>query len=380
MGAGVAPEPGHYGFSRFEYVPGPNSFCFRLTYDGATGVDGSWTSPTFIFRPGTDEYAAVSKYCDTVRAWELVPSNTHPRADWWSSPIFCGWGEQNVTAIRMGGIPSNTLARREIYDSFLETVRRKRLNVGTIVIDDKWQKHYGTCEVDTEKWPDLRAWIDARHMEGLHVLLWYGAWNSEGLPEEELIRDPQGRPSCVDPTNPAYQVRMREMMRRLLSSDDGCLNADGIKYDWTNGAPVAPGYRLYGRAWGIELLKLYTKLLYDSAKAAKPDSLIITHTANPYFAECTDMIRLNDIYVGCREVADMMRHRQRIARMACPHALIDCDNSSAPDHTEWLEYMRVQPELGVPSLYFLTGFDGTLERITDEDWEMLAPIWRTGDG
>lgn len=376
LGAGVAPEPGQYGFSRFEYVPGPNSFCFRLTYDGMTHVDGSWTSPTLIFRPAPDEYSAIEKYCNTLRAWKLVNENTHQRAQWWSRPIFCGWGEQNVTAIRMGGIPSNTLARQETYDKFLAIIREKGLKPGTIVIDDKWQKTYGTCEVDARKWPDLRAWIDARHAEGRRVLLWYGAWDREGVPDEETITDPQGRPRCVDPSNPAYQQRLRDMMHRLLSPDPGCCNADGIKYDWTNGIPVGPGYKLHGPEWGIELMKLYTKTIYDAAKAAKPDALVITHTANPYFSECTDMIRLNDIFVGSREIADMMRHRQRIARIACPHALIDCDNSSAPDHTEWLEYTRMQPELGVPSLYFLTGFDGTMERITDEDWDALGEIWR----
>jgi hypothetical protein len=375
LGAGVAPEPGHYGFSRFEYVPGPNSFCFRLTYDGMTHVDGVWTSPKLIFRPASDEYSAIEKYCNTLRAWKLVNENTHARANWWSRPIFCGWGEQNVTAIRMGGIPSNTLARQETYDKFLAIIREKGLRPGTIVIDDKWQKAYGTCEVDTGKWPDLRRWIDERHAEDRHVLLWYGAFSAEGLPEEETIKDPQGRIECADPTSPAYQARIREMMHRMLSPDSGCYNADGIKYDWT-GAPFGPGYTVHGSEWGIELHKLYTKLVYDAAKAAKPDALVITHTANPYYSECTDMIRLNDIFVGCREIADMMRHRQRIARIACPHALIDCDNSSAPDHTEWLQYTRSQPELGVPSLYFLTGFDGTMEKITDEDWEALGGIWR----
>jgi hypothetical protein len=62
--------------------------------------------------------------------------------------------------------------------------------------------------------------------------------------------------------------------------------------------------------------------------------------------------------------------------MACPHALIDCDNSSAPTHTEWFNYTLAQPEIGVPSLYFLTAVDGTLEEITEDDWDRLAHIWR----
>lgn len=376
LGAGVAPERGQYGFSRFEYLPGHNSFCFRLTYEGMTRTRGKWVSPKFTFYPAADEYAALQRYCDQLRTWGMVDENIHQREEWWSRPIFCGWGEQNVSAARMGISGGNVLATQAMYDSFLDIIDEKRLKPGTIVIDDKWQKHYGTCEVDREKWPDLRAWIDARHQEGRRVLLWFGAWNPEGLSLEETIRDPEGRPACADPTSPAYQARLRAMLHRMLSSEPGCYNADGIKYDWTNGIPLTSGYTLHGDAWGIELLKSLTRQIYDAAKAAKPDALVITHTANPYFAECTDMLRLNDIHIACREIASMMAHRQRIARIACPQALIDCDNSSAPDHTEWLEYTRMQPELGVPSLYFLTGFDGTRELITDEDWDILAPIWR----
>lgn len=376
IGAGVAPEHGQYNFSRFEYIPGHNTYCFRLTYDGMTTIDGEWTSPKFVFTPAEDEYTALDKYCQALRDWKLVNENKHERADWWSKNIFCGWGEQNVTAIRMGGISSNTLANQKIYDGFLSIVREKGLNPGTMVIDDKWQKNYATFEVDTDKWPDLRSWIDARHAEGLHVLLWFGAWNPEGLDEDEVIRNKEGNIVCADPTNPKYQARIKEYMHRMLSSDPGCYNADGIKYDWTNTPFVGEGYKTYGNLWGVEIFKSMTQQIFDAGKAAKSDALIMTHTANPYFSECTDMIRLNDIHVSCREITSMMAHRQKIARIACPHALIDCDNSSAPDHTEWFEYMLAQPELGIPSVYFLTGFDGTLEKITDEDWDKLAHIWR----
>ncbi len=378
LAAGVAPERGQYNFSRFEYLPGQNTYCFRLAYDGMTAIDGGWTSPRFVFLPAGDDYSALGRYCDILRTWKRVDENRHERADWWSKPIFCGWGEQNVTARLAGGTPTNALANQRIYDGFLGIIREKRLKPGTLVIDDKWQKQYGTLEVDTGKWPDLRAWIEARHAEGLRVLLWFGAWNPEGLPADEVIRDKGGGVVAADPTSPGYRRRIREYMHRMLSPAPGCLNADGLKFDWSNMPFAGEGYRTHGGVWGIELLKSLLQQVYDAGKAAKCDALIITHTANPYFAECTDMLRLNDIHVSCREVVSMMQHRRKIARAACPGALIDCDNSSAPGHTEWLEFTSRQGELGVPSLYFLTGFDGTDEKITDEDWERLAPIWRNG--
>lgn len=378
LGTGVIPERGQYNFSRFEYYVAPACFCFRLTYEGMTKVEGEWESPKFIFTPAKDEYAALQQYCDTVRDWKVVNENTHKQADWWSKPLFCGWGEQNVIMDRTKPEVRNTQewATQENYDMFVRQIKEKRLKPGGIVIDDKWQKYYGTCEVDTDKWPDLRGWIDQRHAEGYKVLLWFGACDSEGLEADECIVAPDGTHKCVDPTSPKYQSRIKEMMHRLLSPDEGCLDADGIKYDWTNWFPSSEGYKVHGNLWGIELLKSLTQQLYDASKEAKSDCMFITHTANPYFSECTDVIRLNDIHWSCREISSMMTHRAKIGRSACPHALIDCDNSSAPSITEWLDYMKLQPKLGIPSLYFLTGVDGTLEDITEEHWEQIADIWR----
>lgn len=375
LGAGVMPERGQYGFSRFEYMPERNTFCFRLTYDGMTRVDGEWASPEFTFHPGSDEYDAIRRYCDSMRSRGLVDPNVHPRAEWWSKPIFCGWGEQGVQRRKRGLETTQELATQEMYDSFLAIIREKRLKPGIIVIDDKWQNQYGTLEVNTGKWPDLRGWIDARHEEGLHVLLWFGVWNPEGLSPEETVKDPSGNVVCADPSSPAYQARIRAAIRRMVSDEPGCCNADGIKYDWT-GMVVGEGFSTHSGIWGIEMQKSLAKQVYDALKAAKPDALMISHTANSYFAECVDMLRLNDTYAGAREVVDMMIHRARIANIACPHALIDCDNCSAPSHTEWLRYTRMQPLIGVPSLYFLTAVDGTMEPITDADWDALAPIWR----
>jgi len=374
--AGIAPEKGEYNFSRFSYESGANSFRFRINYDGMTGVDGEWSLPKLLFKPVETEYEGIRSYCDTLRDWKLVDENTHPRAEWWSRPMFCGWGEQHILSIRSeNALPNSDFAAQQVYDSFIDIIRDKRLNPGTIVIDDKWQKQYGTLEVDTEKWPDLRGWIDARHSEDRRVLLWLGASNPEGLPEDECIKDAQGRVKFPDPTNPAYQQRLRSILHRMLSSDPGCYNADGIKLDWLF-IPTEKGSKLHGGIWGVELFKLLVRQIFEAAKQEKPDALVISHTANPYFAECVDMLRLNDITDRSREIVSMMAHRHKIALAACPNVLIDCDNSCAPTHTEWMEYMKTQPSLGVPSCYFLTAVDGTMEPITDRDWEELAHIWR----
>lgn len=374
VGTGLAPDPGQYNFTYFQHWPLGNQFKLRVQYDGRTHVSGTWDSPRIVFRVADDEYSAVQQCCSFLYENDLAIRPSRTQSPWWTRPIFCGWGQQNMTAVARGGSGSQ-YARQDIYDGFLQMLEERNVNPGTLVIDDKWQSHYGTFEVDSEKWPDLRGWIDGQHARDRKVILWFGCWTPEGLPEEECILK-DGQVACVDPSNPAYEARLRAAIRRMLGAGDGCYNADGFKVDWTNGMPVGHGFKIHGNLWGIELLKRLHWIIYDEAKKTKPDALIITHAANPYFADVTDMLRLNDISAVQRGVVDIMRHRQKLALAANPDWLIDCDNSSMPTVEEWRDYMQAQPELGVPSLYFLTGVDGTGEQILPGDWENIPGLWR----
>ena len=85
-----------------------------------------------------------------------------------------------------------------------------------MVIDDRWQRDYGRAEPDPAHWPDLRAWIADRHAAGMRVLLWWKAWDPAGVPAEECVLDPSGRAMAVDPGNPAYLARLREMAAQLV--------------------------------------------------------------------------------------------------------------------------------------------------------------------
>ncbi len=379
LGVGLAPRPGEYGFTRFQHWPVANCFKLRVTYDGMTRMRGGWSSPGVLLLPAAGEYEAIERCVGWLYEHGLaVRPDRSGRPAWWSRPIFCGWGQQNMTVVSRGG-SAPQWARQDTYDEFLRMLDERGIDPGTVIIDDKWQRSYGTLEVDTEKWPGLRAWVDGQHSRGRRVLLWFGAWSPEGLPREECILR-GGEPVAADPSSPAYERRLRSAIRTLLSDAPGCFDADGFKVDWTNGLPFGEGFQVARDVWGVELLKLLARIIYEEAKSVKPDALIITHMANPYFAEVTDMLRLNDISYLQRGVCDIMRHRQRLALIACPDWLIDCDNSSAPTREEWLEYMMLQPALGVPSLYFITGVDGTGEPILAEDWERVPALWRGRGG
>jgi hypothetical protein len=248
---------------------------------------------------------------------------------------------------------------------------------GTITIDDKWQAAYGTNAPDPEKWPDLRGWIDERHARDQRVLLWWKAWDPVGLPPELCIRNPDGAPLGLDPSNPAAREALRGIVAQMLSSDG--LDADGLKIDFTARTPSGRALTSHGPGWGIALLHELLAVVYAAAKEAKPDALIVTHTPHPSFVDVTDMIRLNDMVLAeaasVPPVVPQMRYRADVVRAACPELPIDTDDWMVPDLATWREYLDVKLDLGVPALYYVSHVDATGEAFEQADYEALRRAW-----
>ncbi|HEV2123840.1 MAG TPA: hypothetical protein VGW38_13835, partial [Chloroflexota bacterium] len=371
-------------FTSFQYQASEGTFSFRLAYEGQSDVDGTFCTPSVVFRFGMpDPYAGLARHTQDLRDLGYVlPPRVLDRPAWWSEPIFCGWGAQCNLARGAGeraaagdqAWHAPDYARQEHYDEFLETLASHGLMPGIVVLDDKWQAHYGTCEADFQKWPDLPGWIGARHRAGQHVLLWWKAWDPEGLPTDQCVRNAAGERVAADPSNPAYEATLRESVRRMLGSRaSGGYDADGFKVDFSARTPSGPSLQRHGDEWGVELLHKLLFILYDEAKRVKRDALVMTHAPNPYFATVTDMIRLNDVNTGA-PVVPQMRHRARVARAACPELLIDTDNWPMPNRATWRDYIAIQNELGIPSLYFVTHVDSG-EQLEEEDYALLRAVW-----
>ncbi len=381
MAIGVAAQPGESQFTALRYHGQRESFYLTLDFEGYTPVAGTYTLPAINFdfappgddAPAKDPYQALAAHVQTLQAEGIVPQRwLRQTPAWWEAPIFCGWGAQNYLALQAGGRAPD-YARQELYDEFLEVLRRERIEPGTIVLDDKWQATYGNNEVDPEKWPDLPAFVARQHDAGRRVLLWLKAWDPQGVPAGECMTNTAGAPIAVDPGNPAYERRLRSAVQGMLALDG--YNADGFKIDFTARIPSGPGIRRYGGAWGLELMKQYLAIIYDEAKRTKPDALIMTHTPHPYLADVLDMIRLNDMNTGT-DIPRAMEHRARVARIACPKAIIDTDNWPISDKETWRAYLELQAELGVPSLYYSSHVDATGEALEAADYDLLRKVWQ----
>lgn len=404
LGLSVRAAVSELTFTTMRYEPLDSGFLLRLDYEGHTTVEQSWTSPTFVLRPSATGWGVVDNYREDLAAHGYAPAPAHPSEPWWHEPIFCGWGAQSacaaqqlhaglsvpMTSVPMTTVPMTTaeeglvarlaagLATQVVYDEFLARLDAHELRPGTIVIDDRWQAEYGTATPDLGSWPDLRGWIAERHARGQKVLLWWKAWDPAGLPAEECVLDPAGRPVAVDPANPAYRARLRGIVDHLLSKDG--LDADGFKVDFTQRTPSGQTLTATDGVWGIASLHVLLGTLYRAAKEAKPDALVICHAVHPSFADVCDMVRLNDVLKSDLQgrpvpAVDQLVFRQRIATRALPAHPIDTDQWPMPTRSQWLEYSLSQPALGVPSLYYLESIDRSGEQIEPEDLARIASSW-----
>jgi hypothetical protein len=369
---GVAAPVGELRVAELALETTVGGFALRLDYDGRTSVEGEFAMPTVVLTPNVPEpLAGLRRHRGDLAKRGAAPE-PQPRASpaWWREPIFCGWGAQCHLEVVEGGL-ARDYATQERYDGFLAHLEGHGLVPGTVVLDDKWQATYGGNEPDTAKWPDLRAWIAERHASGQHVLLWWKAWDPEGLPTELCITNPNGEAVALDPNNAAACAELHAIVGRMLGS--GGLDADGLKVDFTARTPAGRALTSAGGTSGIALLHELLSIVYRAAKETKPEALIITHTPHPGFVDVTDMFLLNDIISG--DVVEQMTARAEIVRAACSDLPIDTDDWRVPNKREWRSFLERKPEIGVPSLYYATHIDSTGEELDEDDYAALRNVW-----
>ena len=136
----------------------------------------------------------------------------------------------------------------------------------------------------------------------------------------------------------------------MLSSEPGCYDADGVKFDFTSSAP---GDCRGLKHVGCGFIRERFRVLSEALLAVKPEAILDYQCTNPYFTHTLTMLRLNDYFGATEHGLPEMRLRTKIARITAPGALIDTDHISFREYTYegGYDFFRSCRELGVESLY-----------------------------
>ena len=290
-------------------------FCVRLDYDGQTQVDGEFRAPVApadpkrpgcvdglrrhretsqrARRPRRAQAARVVERADLLRLGRAVPPRERIGA---ARPRLRDAGElRRISRAARGARrrPRHRRPRRQVAGDLRAQRARHR-------------------EVARPEGLDRAS----KHARGQHVLLWWKAWDPEGLPPELCIRNADGKPVALDPNNAAARERAAQRRCRRCSSTSTPTASRSTSRRARRAAAILthePG------PWGIALLHELLRTFYDAAKAAKPEALVITHTPHPAFVDVTDMIRLNDVLGGV-DLVEQMEFRAEVVRARMPRA------------------------------------------------------------
>ncbi|MCL6442858.1 MAG: hypothetical protein K6T83_05270 [Alicyclobacillus sp.] len=383
-GVAVAAEPGKNLYLSVTYRPvSRQAVELVITYDG-TRLSAGDGCAVMVSRASYDEpQDVIRSYAVQLEEVGWVPSVKRDPVEWWLEPFVCTWGEQcnlyhkiHSPRKEQGQYGVTTYETQINQERWIQRLLDKGIPFGVVSTSDKWQLHRYRLQPDEGRYHDLRAFADWHHREGRHVIAWWGLWNHDGAPLDWCIRDTEGKPLSVDPENLEYRRVLVEDIERLLSPQG--YDLDGFFLDFTAHQPRGTGIQKSGHRWGIELLHEYIRLIHDVAKSVKSDAMIMTHCPHPYFADVTDVLRLNDWSVRNPNVVEQARYRHSIAT-ACSDWLINTDNWIMYNMDQWRQYLEVQPELGIPASWFTHGVlgEGTwqYEAFTEDDYSRWREIW-----
>ncbi len=334
---------------------------------------------------------------------QVYPVPSRQILNWWLRPIYCGWGDQVAISLYLEGAGPEPRALayciQGLYERWINRLAKHGVPVGTVIVDAGWSLA-GVWTPDPVRWPDLRGFIKRQHEAGRKVLMWIPTWMREGLPDEWLVHAGE-TPMVADPTVEPYRRFLREHVERLLSPHG--FDADGFKIDQLQYVPCERRPRVsehFGRSkwldgphgrvsvkgseWGLELLYLLQKDIYESAKKAKPDALVTSSTLHPMFHDTFDMMRLHDTGLFDGSVFDAMAARGRVSRAMLPHHPIDADDWVFAKYAEWVDYTSRSQAIGVPCIFYAERFvrsfkhEPATQPILGEDLERIGRAWREG--
>lgn len=326
-----------------------------------------------------NEYNILEHHYNLTKKIGFV--NEQPYYDWWSKPMVTASGDIAIKMMR-----SAELKGTDTIEDLLEYIEVLEEKTGikdfTFIVEGYWFENVGNyLEVaDVLGAAKFREFVDKCHEMGHKVVLWFSHFKAGlKLPDcidESMVID-SGVPTAPDNGSLLFNHNTEGVksyfyrtLKFLLSSEEGCLNADGLKNDLAYIIPKPTDEdKTNGNSIGDQLRYEVSKYIYEYSHSIKEDALI-TDTTSEAYIKC-DAIRLNDEYgEGVSAWVDRAKRCSYVK-----NRLIDTDGMFM-DSQKFKNYCMLAPAIGIPCFYTVHKFFH-LEDVLEHDYKRLASAWET---
>ncbi len=294
----------------------------------------------------------AGEYVEALRRQGLIPAfRRQPKFAWHLQPHYCTWGDQVFLARQSQGPPeaAGAVIRQQQQQDFAlahhiaspeamlnealvrraaTVIQREKLPIKIFIIDAGWQRGLGEWVVNEGRFPDLRGLIDWLHAQGFKVALWWAAvhldMNRRHWPAARYLADggrtlmTHGIP-LIDYSYPLTRKEYLEpTLRRMISAEPGCYNADMIKLDFM-ADKVQRHIPVHDRNWCGEERYFYELFRYIAVtcRGYKPEFCLFTMCPHPYLAQWQELVLTSELWTS-----DPWAHweKMRYIRTFCPGA------------------------------------------------------------
>lgn len=208
------------------YIAATVPFDFKITAENVQIF--AQTDTIKVRRSGktlrTGHYAAMQTF--------FKPSGTIPPAEFFAKPQYNTWIELNFNQ-----------NQKDIL-AYAKGIIESGLPAGILMIDDTWQRYFGSYDFKAERFEDPVAMIEELHYMGFKVMLWISPFVSPDSQEfrdlekaDLLVKTKEGKTAIIpwwngysavyDLTNPMTN----EYLLTKLKETQAKYNVDGFKFD-----------------------------------------------------------------------------------------------------------------------------------------------------
>ncbi|TDD68101.1 hypothetical protein E1262_17010 [Jiangella aurantiaca] len=269
-------------------------------------------------------------YPEAIRAYQralvesgivTVPTPSPAKLAAATASQFNTWGAQLAagTAAQRFGQASLDAIHAQLLDSGLE--------VGMVVVDDKWEGEYGKLEHAGDRFPEFERTLASIRSHGHRVGLWAAFLRCDdpathGLSRADLLRGLDGEPIVLGPAEAPYFLfdvtlaGVRAVLRERIAAFVARYRPALVKFDFGYEIPdlslCAPADLDYA---GERLLGLALEVVVGALRAADPDIVVMYYALSPLFAPYVDLHSVDDLWMNASEYHAEVNRRLFFGRL-----------------------------------------------------------------